>query len=153
MPRPRKPTALLEFTGAFRKDPQRRRARSSEPKLEKGLGEPPTWLDAVAVEEWWRVMPDLEKSGVAARVEATSLACYCQAVSRLRKAEEQIARDGITVSTPQGVKKHPAVNIAERAAALIRLFASDFGMTPASRSRVQAIPNAEQKPDNEFASV
>lgn len=153
MARPRKPTKILQFTGAFDKNPQRGRARANEPNLPAGLGEPPEWMDTPATEEWKRVAPDLEAAGVTSRVESTALAVYCQAVSRMRLAEKEIFRDGITIMTEGGLKKHPAVGIAERAAVIIKAFASEFGMTPASRSKVSAKPGTEQNPDNEFASA
>jgi P27 family predicted phage terminase small subunit len=153
MPRPRKPTKVLELSGAFRKNPQRAAERRHEPKLPTGIGEPPEWLDTHALEEWWRIVPDLESAGVTSRVEATSLGAYCQAVSRLRKAEAEIFRDGITIMTESGLKKHPAVNIAERSMIIIRAFASEFGMTPASRSKVHGKPADDAKPANEFAAV
>jgi P27 family predicted phage terminase small subunit len=145
MARPRKPTAILQFTGAFKKDPSRGRARSKEPKLRKGIGEPPDFLDTYGTEEWNRVVPDLEQAGVTSYVEATALGAYCQAVSRLRKAEAEIFRDGITIMTDGGLKKHPAVTIAREAMLVIKAFASEFGMTPASRSRVTAQPDTENQ--------
>jgi hypothetical protein len=46
MPARRKPTAILEASGAFDHDPQRRRAREGEPVPEGPLGEPPAeWLE------------------------------------------------------------------------------------------------------------
>lgn len=153
MPRKRKPTKILQFTGAFDKNPKRAEARKHEPKLPPGIGEMPEWLDTHGQEEWRRVVPDLDSSGVTSRVEASALGCYCQAVSRLRKAEAEIFRDGITIMTESGLKKHPAVNIARESMAVIRAFAAEFGMTPASRSKVSAHPEAEAEPDNEFAAV
>lgn len=44
--RPRKPARVLEMSGAFRKNPARRRARAEELAPQRGLGEPP--------EEWTR---------------------------------------------------------------------------------------------------
>ena len=41
MSRARKPTALLELTGALRKDPQRYRDRANEPRPDTSIGEPP----------------------------------------------------------------------------------------------------------------
>jgi hypothetical protein len=41
MPRPRKPTKLLEISGAFAKNPARARARENEPLPEGPLGPPP----------------------------------------------------------------------------------------------------------------
>ena len=39
--RPPKPTNLLELTGAFKRNPQRARARAGEPMPASGLGPPP----------------------------------------------------------------------------------------------------------------
>jgi len=153
MPRVRKPTNILHLAGAFKKNPQRLRERALEPQLPKGIGDPPDWLDAFALEEWRRVVPDLESAGVTSRVESTALAAYCQAVSRLRKAEAEIFRDGITMMTERGLVKHPSVGIAKDAMAIIRALAAEFGMTPASRSKVKAEPRKEDKPTNEFAAV
>jgi hypothetical protein len=44
MPRPRKPSKVLEISGAFKKNPARKRARATEPKVGLPLGAPP--------EEW-----------------------------------------------------------------------------------------------------
>jgi hypothetical protein len=45
MGRPRKPTAVLEMSGAFRKNPARKRARAGEPRVSAGLGDPPAdWV-------------------------------------------------------------------------------------------------------------
>lgn len=154
MPRPRKPTNILHLAGAFKKNPKRLKERAREPQFAKGIGEPPDFLDAYGEEEWRRVVPDLEAAGVTSRVEATALGAYCQAVSRLRKAEAEIFRDGITIMTESGLKKHPAVGVAERSMVIIRAFASEFGMTPASRSKVKSKSGSDDvKPDAEFAAV
>ena len=43
--RPHKPTQILEISGAFAKNPARRRARANEPKIKAGLGDPPAeWV-------------------------------------------------------------------------------------------------------------
>lgn len=46
MARPRKPTALLELNGAFKKNPARALSRSNEPRPEDPLGPPPAeWVE------------------------------------------------------------------------------------------------------------
>jgi phage terminase small subunit len=50
MARPRKPTAVLELTGAFKKDPQR--ARNDEPVPTGKPGDPPDYLGEVAAGIW-----------------------------------------------------------------------------------------------------
>jgi hypothetical protein len=49
MGRPRKPTAVLELTGAFRKNPQRRR---TEPPATGPLGDPPEHFTAEQASVW-----------------------------------------------------------------------------------------------------
>jgi hypothetical protein len=49
MGRPRKPTAVLELTGAFRKNPQRRR---TDPVATGPLGDPPAHFTAELVSMW-----------------------------------------------------------------------------------------------------
>ena len=45
MARPRKPTAVLELKGAFKKDPSRGAARKNEPVPVGGIGDAPVSLD------------------------------------------------------------------------------------------------------------
>lgn len=64
--RPRKPTRVLELQGAFRKDPQRKRAREGEPQVTEPLGDPPDCLDEAVRARWreiaawcpWLMAPD-----------------------------------------------------------------------------------------------
>ena len=150
MPKPRKPTNVLHLSGAFKKNPQRLAARANEPRYSLGIGEPPDWLDNSALEEWNRVAPDLESAGVCAPVENSMLAAYCLAVSHLRKAQAEVFRDGVTYMSEQGPKKHPAMTVIKDCQSTIRQFAAEFGMTPASRSKVSAKP--KEKEENEYAA-
>lgn len=52
MARPRKPTNLLAFTGAFKKDPARGRARAHEPKVSSELGPMPPGLTQHEQRAW-----------------------------------------------------------------------------------------------------
>lgn len=52
MGRPRKPTNILNLTGAFDKNPARRKARANEPKDLGELGDPPQRLNAEQLKAW-----------------------------------------------------------------------------------------------------
>lgn len=64
--RPRKPTAVLELSGAFDKNPKRRAARADEPVVTEPLGLPPSHLTQDEAKRWadiekmcpWLRMPD-----------------------------------------------------------------------------------------------
>lgn len=52
MGRPRKPTAVLELKGAFKKDPGRGKARANEPKIDETIGDAPDHLPEDAALIW-----------------------------------------------------------------------------------------------------
>jgi hypothetical protein len=55
MARPRKPTALLELSGAFKRNPNRKKARENEPIVSEPLPDAPRRLPA-PVKAAWREM-------------------------------------------------------------------------------------------------
>lgn len=75
------------------------------------------------------------------------LAAYCAAFARWRSAEEAIARmaqldpvmHGLLAKGSEGqARSNPLVRISASAAADMLRFASEFGFTPAARSRIAA---------------
>ena len=136
------PTALKVLAG----NPGKRALNHDEPQLATGIGEPPAWLDEEGRAEWWRIVPDLEEAGVTTRVEATMLATYCQAVSRMIASEAIIAREGLVTIGQRGPMKHPAVTIARESALVIAKIGSEFGITPSSRSKIKAAPKQQGNP-------
>jgi hypothetical protein len=52
MARPRKPTAMLELLGAFKRNPNRLKARKNEPLVATPLPEPPKYLTTAATAAW-----------------------------------------------------------------------------------------------------
>ena len=91
-----------------------------------------------AREEWDRVAPELAKAGFLSEVFAQPLAAYCMAVARWVEAEEQLAEPGmgLLVRTPNGYPmQNPYLAIANKAMEQIRVFGSEFGMTPVALTR------------------
>lgn len=52
MGRPRKPTKVLDISGAFKRNPKRKREREFEPQIDEPLGDPPPFLVGTAVDVW-----------------------------------------------------------------------------------------------------
>lgn len=145
MARPRKPTNLKILQGTYRPD----RANPNEPKPEICIPTAPGFLADRALEEWNRIAPQLEKMGLLSQVDCMALAAYCAAVARLWQAEEQLKTEGLTVTNERGRRiKNPLVDVANAAAKQISLFASQFGMSPSTRSSVKA---KEPEKENPFA--
>lgn len=150
MARPPKPTHLHVIDGTARPDRMAKRKREPKPKP---AARPvcPSHLDQVARNEWRRVVPELVQIGVIARIDTATLAAYCQAYSRWVKAELELqAHGGLTFTLESGsIRQHPAVKIASEAMAQMRTFAQEYGLTPASRARVQAHIDGEEEEDEE----
>jgi len=147
--RPRKPTSLKIIEGNRGK-----RALSRDEPHPAPLSEPPmcpSHLAPEAREEWHRRAPELWQLGVLTSVDVPLFEAYCEAYARMRQAENVMRRmreedpltQGITVPNKDGVPVHNPVLVAlHRAVNQVCSLASEFGMTPAGRSRVSAKPRA-----------
>jgi P27 family predicted phage terminase small subunit len=140
-----KPTALKLLNG----NPGKRKLNRDEPKVEAGRPEAPAFLTDTAREEWFRVIPQLEASGVLAKIDGTALASYCMAFSRWIEAEGQISEYGVLIEEPiihkdtgeqigVKLKKNPACTAAMACQKEMRALLALFGMDPSSRSRIKS---------------
>ena len=138
------PSALKLLQG----NPGKRPINKAEPKP-KPARKPkaPLELDDDAKKEWRRVVAELDQLGLLSKLDITVLAAYCVAFARFKQANEALksvaekdpAFKGRLIKTKQGNWiQNPLIGIARRAASDMTLFASEFGMTPSSRTRVKA---------------
>jgi P27 family predicted phage terminase small subunit len=105
----------------------------------------PSTLSPAAKRVWARVTPELARLELLKPEDADSLAVYCEAVVTFREATKQVRRDGAVVTNRSVRKdgtesewqtKNPAVSVADMAAKQIRAFGAEFGLTPASESKL-----------------
>jgi P27 family predicted phage terminase small subunit len=95
----------------------------------------PDWLSRGAAAEWDRIVPDLVAMRTATAADSTCLAAYCEAAARFRVATELVAKAGLMLRDRDGVvRKNPAVAQARDASIEMRMWAREFGLTPASRA-------------------
>ena len=134
MGRPRKPPALKILHGDFDKNPQRR--NHAEPEMESKSPSCPAWITGEARKEWKRVCDELLQMKVVTEPDRAALEAYCKIYARWRKALLQVEREGMTLDSEHGMYEHPASKIASRCEDQIHRYLCQFGMTPASRSRV-----------------
>jgi len=74
---------------------------------------------------------------VLSRSDAAAVAIYCQAFSRYRKAQDEVAAGGLLTATAMGADKaNPAVAIMAACEAVMAKFLTEFGATPSSRGRI-----------------
>ena len=129
------PTAIKELEG----NPGKRKLNENEPKPKKKAPSCPKWLEPEAKKEWRRLSKQMEQIGILTEVDMASFAGYCQAYARWKEAEEFITQHGTIVKTPSGYwQTVPQVSIAQTYLKIMNRFCEQFGLTPASRSRIVA---------------
>ncbi len=116
MARPRKPTALLELAGAFKKNPQRKRV--GEPKPDTPVGNPPSHLDKDQRKAWREIARQ----------------CHPGVLTGMDRAALEIVACSIA-----WLWKNPDASVTERKSVLAML--GKFGMTPADRTNLAIEPD------------
>lgn len=139
-----KPTESKLLEGTFRKD----RAPKNEARPAIEAPPCPEWLDDDARAEWDRIVPQLLSLRLLSQPDLAELVGYCLAFSEVAYCTRFITANGRTVERPgQTPAARPEVAMLYKALEKLRQYASDFGMSPASRSRVEAGPPAEKSKD------
>ena len=90
----------------------------------------------VAIREWQRVVPILIELEVLSRLDSAVLAEYCIAYSRWVMAEAKCAENLVYESKGRQYETK-WLKVAKDAAIQMHKCATEFGLTPASRTRVQ----------------
>jgi P27 family predicted phage terminase small subunit len=112
----------------------------------------PDWLDGDARAEWDRIVGELSKKYLVTPLDALSLASYCRVYSMWREADKQVKEQGITFIADNGnIRCNPAAKLALSLFEAMRRMASEFGFTPAARSRLTCEQPATAEED-EFES-
>jgi len=131
-----KPTRLKVIAG----NPGKRALNRREPNPAISVPECPAELSPAAQVEWQRLVDELAELNMLTNLDRVALATYCEAYSLWREAIAAVRRYGTMVKSPSGYPmQSPYLAIANKQAEIMMRIASEFGLTPASRSRI-AVP-------------
>ena len=113
--------------------PKRKRKAENPPRIL----EPPPELGPAARQEWDRIVGELTSKGVLSSFDRGPLAAYCIAYAQWVEAVEGVQKFGGIIKTPNGfpIQSPYLINLNKQAEIMMRI-ASEFGFTPASRSRI-----------------
>ena len=145
-----KPTAIKKLEG----NPGKRKLNTKEPVPAKGKPDCPEWLLPEAKKEWKRLADLMNQMGVLTEVDMAAFAAYCQSYARWKEAQEHISSEGSTFETDKGYQQQtPWVGIANTNQKLMLQAASEFGLTPSSRSRIVAGNAKGKEPEDEMEAL
>jgi len=137
-------------------NPGRRPLNENEPLPDLSIPTPPAHLSDEAKVEWGRVVEQLFRLGLISEIDRAAFAAYCQAYGRWIQAERAIAKmaekdlltHALMIRTTNGnAIQNPLVGTANVAMMEMMRFASEFGMTPSARSRIDVGSIGNQAPE------
>jgi P27 family predicted phage terminase small subunit len=97
----------------------------------------PSELGPVARQEWDRLVGQLTSKGVLSSSDRGPLAAYCTAFALAMEAAEMVHKHGAMIKSPNGFPmQSPYLSHLNRQIEIMMRIASEFGFTPASRSRI-----------------
>lgn len=153
MSRRPKPTAIKLLEG----NPGGRPINHEEPKVDIGCPEMPKGLRKTAQREWKRITRDLLTLGVLSVIDGKALAMYCDAYADWEQAQRKCVSDGMWYSEPvinsegmvvgQKHKQAPWFNVKCTAMKMMKAYLIEFGLTPASRTKLKIEKKSEAQDD------
>ena len=142
----RTPTAVLQLRGS-----RVVAGRAGEPQPQKTAPPTPRWMNKSERAVWRKLVPELERTGVIARIDVESMGRFCTLTVWWHEVREFLVKHGRTypvkavkVNTATretreyilGFKAFPQVKMALEYAQELRRLEAEFGLTPAARTRL-----------------
>ena len=138
-----KPTAIKVLAG----NPGRRPVNKAEPRFHvpERTPSPPAFLSDTAAEVWRDLGKLLRDAGLFTVVDRYALAMFCAVAARWMEAERKLQQAGAVITSEAGgMYQNPWLHVANKAWGQMRQMLSEFGLTPAERSRLKTVVADEE---------
>ena len=149
-----KPSAIKKIEGTYRKD--RAVKNEVQPRISMDL-EAPTDLNEWGQKYWIDIMSEYSKVGLVTKVDIGALHSLCQWYGVFQEALDLVAAKGLEVEIERFTQKgesylitdvNPMIGVADKAYKNYKMMCVEFGLTPASRTRISA---PDLKDEDKFA--
>jgi P27 family predicted phage terminase small subunit len=112
---------------------------------------PPAFKGTPKEVQWRRLTRELAAMGLLTSADADALALYCDTYVRWAEAVRALEREGMIVLTEKGFPvQSPYLGIVNTCTTKMQRLLIEFGMTPASRSRIQVVGEGEEDEFDQF---
>lgn len=134
-------TATPTVLKLLRGNPGKRPINKNEPQPPKAIPKMPAHLDAKAKTAWKELTKLLDDMGVLTLADAKALEILCGIYARMRDLQKEIKRDGYVQQIPNVngdlmARANPAVSLLQKDESTFKAYLSEFGLTPAARTKV-----------------
>ena len=124
------------------------------PKLRPVLAKrrAPGWLPKFAKQFWKAQFPELIHYGILKEIDLPAFASLCISYDTMRQAQKILEEEGLVVEGHRAVRsKHPACAVLKAATDAFHRGCLEFGLTPASRQRLDI--DFEKDDENDGSEV
>lgn len=143
--RPRKPTTLKKLGGTL----QPSRSNPLEPVPDVALGLPPEWLSSTAKEYWQEIGGILLQMKLISYADTAAMTLLCDVLAQWVSVRVTIAKKGrvyeLLSDGGKVFRARPEVAMEADLWRRAQRMLVEFGLTPASRSKVSALVVKEEK--------
>jgi P27 family predicted phage terminase small subunit len=144
MGRPPKPTALHVLNG----NPSKKKdlgKHEPKPAPVVKIPSPPSWMNPDGKKAWKRLGPELERLGLLTVIDIETFAAACQSYGVWVECEQYLKKNGRTYGYTNKAGEtndiaRPEVKIGQKALDQFKGLMSEFGLSPASRTRIEVKP-------------
>jgi P27 family predicted phage terminase small subunit len=110
------------------------------------FGDPPEWLNPMGKNLWHRIIElmgdKLEKT------DESALTLMCASFGAAYEALKDLNERGPLIEGDRGMVKNPANQVAREQGAQFKLWASEFGLTPAARKKLAMSIGADSESED-----
>lgn len=112
----------------------------------------PDWMGDHGRQLWEVVAPELCAEKVLAITDIQNLEVYCNAYDQFRMAQEDVRKNGVTVTGANGGPvKNPSATALKEAVSVMASYGGMLGLDPSSRQRLTGA--SKKKSENPFAGL
>lgn len=147
-----KPTAVKKLQG----NPGKRPINKREPKPKTAVKRPWGLGKGEQRKFWDQHADELERLQILTGIDTAAFRLMAEHYALAVQAAKELRAEGtLTVEGRDGPKKHPLLQALRDNSLAFKTYATEFGMTPSSRARLQLPEEAEQLSlaDAIFASI
>lgn len=115
----------------------------------KKIPKAPSYLDEIASDQWKRKITVLAERGDITDEDYTNLELYCVNYSLYRRAVQDLAERGFSITNSQGTEaRNPALTAKSEAEKIIIKMSSLLGFDPVSRRKTPIDTNEQDELDS-----
>ena len=136
-------------------NPGKRKLNDQEPRPDAGLPDPPDYLNDEQKAVWAALGGQLARIGVMSHIDANAFARYCiihcrfLATKKLLDDWEKDGKTGPVCPAGSTLTVHPFHTALMQYSKELRALESEFGLSPASRTRLKVDPGRDSPADSD----